>query len=66
MGKVKLGDIAVLINGDRGKNYPSQKEIITSGGIPFVNAGHLNGRAIEFEACLLYTSTNYTLEKTNF
>ena len=50
MGKVKLGDIAVLINGDRGKNYPSQKEIITSGGIPFVNAGHLNGRAIEFEA----------------
>ena len=29
MGKVKLGDIAVLINGDRGKNYPSQKEIIT-------------------------------------
>ena len=42
MGKVKLGDIAVLINGDRGKNYPSQKEIITSGGIPFVNAGHLN------------------------
>ena len=30
MGKVKLGDIAVLINGDRGKNYPSQKEIITS------------------------------------
>ena len=49
-GKVKLGDIAVLINGDRGKNYPSQKEIITSGGIPFVNAGHLNGRAIEFEA----------------
>ena len=41
MGKVKLGDIAVLINGDRGKNYPSQKEIITSGGIPFVNAGHM-------------------------
>ena len=33
MGKVKLGDIAVLINGDRGKNYPSQKEIITSGGM---------------------------------
>ena len=30
MGKVKLGDIAVLINGDRGKNYPSQKEIITT------------------------------------
>ena len=36
-GKSKIRNIAVLINGDRGKNYPSQKEIITSGGIPFVN-----------------------------
>lgn len=63
MGKVKLGDIAVLINGDRGKNYPSQKEIITSGGIPFVNAGHLNGRAIEFEAMNYITPEKY--EKLN-
>ena len=48
MEKVKLGDIAVLINGDRGKNYPSQADITEEGDVPFVNAGHLNGRSIDF------------------
>ncbi len=46
--KVKLGDIAILINGDRGKNYPSQADIVLEGDVPFVNAGHLNGRNINF------------------
>ena len=49
MDKVKLGDIAVLINGDRGKNYPSQADITGDGEVPFVNAGHLNGKSIDFE-----------------
>ena len=49
MDKVKLGNIAVLINGDRGKNYPSQADITDEGEVPFVNAGHLNGRSIDFE-----------------
>ena len=48
MDKVKLGEIAVLINGDRGKNYPSQADIMDDGEIPFVNAGHLNGKNIDF------------------
>ena len=48
MEKVKLGDIAVLINGDRGKNYPSQADITEEGEVPFVNAGHLTGRTIDF------------------
>lgn len=47
--RVKLGDIAVLLNGDRGKNYPSQADIIENGEIPFVNAGHLTGRDICFD-----------------
>ncbi len=47
--KVKLGNIAVLLNGDRGKNYPSQADITESGEIPFVNAGHLTGRDISFD-----------------
>ena len=47
--KVKLEDIAVLINGDRGKNYPSQADIVPDGDVPFVNAGHLNGRVISFD-----------------
>ena len=49
MDKIRLGDIATLINGDRGKNYPSQADIADEGDIPFVNAGHLNGRSIEFK-----------------
>lgn len=48
MEKVRLADIATLINGDRGKNYPSQADITEEGEIPFVNAGHLNGRNIDF------------------
>lgn len=48
MEKVKLGDVSKLINGDRGKNYPSQADITEDGEIPFVNAGHLNGREIDF------------------
>ena len=48
MEKVRLGEIATLINGDRGKNYPSQADITEKGEIPFVNAGHLNGRNIDF------------------
>ena len=48
MDRVKLGDIAILINGDRGKNYPSQSDISAEGDIPFVNAGHLNGRSVDF------------------
>lgn len=48
MDKVRLGDIAILINGDRGKNYPSQSDITDEGDVPFVNAGHLNGQSIDF------------------
>ncbi len=47
--KVKLGDIAVFINGDRGKNYPSQADIMETGEVPFVNAGHLTGREVCFD-----------------
>jgi len=41
---VSLNAIAKFINGDRGKNYPSQKDFVHE-GIPFINAGHLvNGK----------------------
>jgi len=36
----RLGEFALLINGDRGKNYPSKSDRVES-GIPFINAGHL-------------------------
>ena len=61
--KVNLGDIALLINGDRGKNYPSQADISPSGDIPFVNAGHLNGQNINFDEMNYISKEKY--EKLN-
>jgi len=41
----ELGELALFINGDRGKNYPSQSNRVDS-GVPFINTGHIdpNGR----------------------
>ncbi|MEA5084869.1 MAG: restriction endonuclease subunit S [Lachnospiraceae bacterium] len=42
--KRKLGEYCEMYNGDRGINYPSEKDMV-SDGIPFINAGDLkNGR----------------------
>lgn len=46
---VKLGEICKLINGDRGKNYPSQKDIVQDGDIPFINAGHLIDNEVKLD-----------------
>lgn len=45
--EVELEQIADLINGDRGKNYPSEGDFVDS-GIPFINAGHLADGRVEF------------------
>lgn len=37
---IRLGQIAELINGDRGKNYPNKDEYI-SVGVPWINTGHI-------------------------
>ncbi|TPQ24964.1 restriction endonuclease subunit S [Methylomonas koyamae] len=37
---IRLGQIAELINGDRGKNYPNKDEYV-SVGIPWINTGHI-------------------------
>jgi type I restriction enzyme, S subunit len=36
-----LGDLAELINGDRGQNYPNKAEYVST-GIPFINTGHID------------------------
>ncbi len=54
-----MGDIATLINGDRGKNYPSQADITESGDVPFVNAGHLNGVDIDFTEMNYISQSKY-------
>ena len=43
----KLGEVAIFVNGDRGKNYPSQHDFVDD-GVPFINAGHLVGGSIDF------------------
>lgn len=37
---VRLGSVAALINGDRGKNYPNKAEYVST-GLPFINTGHI-------------------------
>jgi len=44
-----LGEVADVINGDRGKNYPSRDAYVNK-GIPFVNAGHLTDGRVSLEA----------------
>ncbi len=43
--KVELAHICELVNGDRGKNYPS-KDKLSKEGLPFVNAGNLKNNRI--------------------
>lgn len=49
----RLGSVAELINGDRGKNYPNKTEYVPS-GLPFINTGH-----IEPDGTLSITSMHY-------
>lgn len=41
ISRVKIGDIARIIDGDRGSNYPKQEEFSTHGYCLFLNAGNV-------------------------
>lgn len=58
----KLGEIATFINGDRGRNYPSQNDFVED-GIPFINAGHLEKGFINFDSMNYIDEEKY--EKLN-
>jgi len=47
----KLGDVCSLINGDRGKNYPSKSKLHTK-GIPFISALNIKNNTISKEKLL--------------
>lgn len=55
--QLTLGKVAEFYNGDRGKNYPSQKDYVND-GIPFINAGDLDGVSIS-NACVKITKEKY-------
>ena len=55
---VRVGDISHIENGDRGKNYPSKKDLKNK-GIPFINAGHLSKGEVDFNKMNFITSDKY-------
>lgn len=49
---VRFADICLIINGDRGKNYPA-KSTLKHDGIPFISALNLNGTSVTQDENLL-------------
>lgn len=52
---VRLGDLFTILNGDRGKNYPS-KNTLSRTGIPFISALNLNNGTVKKDENLLCLS----------
>lgn len=52
-----LNELSLLINGDRGKNYPSKSMFVDS-GIPFINAGHLVDGSVD-STCMNYITEEH-------
>jgi type I restriction enzyme, S subunit len=55
---VKLGEVAQFINGDRGKNYPSEGDFVDR-GIAFINAGHLSRGTVDFSNMNYITESRF-------
>lgn len=55
----KLSDVCALINGDRGKNYPSDSDFVCE-GVPFINAGHLSKNRVDFSNMNYITEDKYS------
>jgi len=54
----ELGSLAKFLNGDRGKNYPSKTDFVSE-GIPFINAGHLDGGKVDFNGMNYITKQKF-------
>lgn len=48
--KYKIGDLAEIIDGDRGKNYPQQHEFFNEGYCLFLDAGNVTADGFRFDA----------------
>ena len=55
---VPLGNVTVFVNGDRGKNYPSQSDYV-SRGIPFISAADLMDGRVDAENCTFITEAAF-------
>lgn len=56
----RLGNLATLENGDRGKNYPNKATLVDS-GVPFVNAGHLQNGEINKNEMTFITREHFDI-----
>jgi type I restriction enzyme S subunit len=55
-----LEELAKVMNGDRGKNYPNKSARVIS-GIPFINAGHLDNDLLNVEDMDFISDERYKL-----
>ena len=58
---VCLKTIVYILNGDRGKNYPSKEKLSFSGNIPFISAINLKNGLVSKES-LKYAKLQYQIE----
>lgn len=56
----RLGDVSSLINGDRGKNYPSKEHYVKT-GIPFITARNLGDRFLKHGELNYITEEKFAL-----
>lgn len=47
VSNIALSQIALLLNGDRSTNYPSDSDFVEY-GVPFINAGHLSDGKVDY------------------
>ena len=58
---VRLQNIFQLINGDRGKNYPSKDKLLSDGEIPFISAINMENGTVKSDGLLFVSQTQYDL-----
>ena len=58
---VRLGWLFQLINGDRGKNYPSKDKLLKKGKIPFISASNIDRQTVKMDGLLFVSEQQYNL-----
>lgn len=56
---IRLKDIVEIINGDRGKNYPSKNKLSNQGYAPFVSAVNINNGKVSNDGLLFLSKDQY-------
>ena len=59
----RVSDLAQLINGDRGINYPSKDKLTSNpnSGLPFISAGNLTDGSIKIDSLLFLSQAQFDL-----